>query len=125
MGCIARLGCLLLLIVLAACAWLTRGMWLPDRYRSHAGTSATTTSWQPITAPGADRARVALDELNVQGLTVQGLSIPSAMIPTLIKQISRDRPAGVSENALPLPIPRSVGDIRVANGKVTLYKSLQ
>ena len=33
--------------------------------------------------------------------------------------------AGMSDDALPLPIPRYVGDIRVANGKVTLYKTVQ
>ena len=28
MGCMGRLGCLILIVILAICAWFTRGMWL-------------------------------------------------------------------------------------------------
>ena len=48
------------------------------------------------------------------------------MIANLIDRFATGpRPAGMEPNALPLPIPRYIGDIRVANGKVTLYKTVR
>jgi hypothetical protein len=216
MGCIARLGCLVLLAIVAFCAWLTRDSWLPERYRSHLTRSATATGWEPLNDQGADRTRAALAKLqqpsgpafqtlaasdlasfafasvskslgasvdsvgtrvngdmvsmrarvrtsdlggtsslgplasmlserewiqlsgtfavlqpglaefNVREVKVHDLPLPSGMIPQLLKRIGKGpRVEGLSPNGLPLPIPRSVGDIRVANGKVTLYKSGQ
>lgn len=211
MGCIARLGCLFVLVILAAAAWLTRDRWLPERYRSH--PVANVESWQPITAAGADSTRAALDKLSqsrgpvfqtlsgaavasyvfreltrqlppstdsveaqvqddrmsmrasidmselrgigpavgiisgrervqftgtlrvvttglaefqVREVHIGELPLPRGMIPTLIRRFARgNRPAGLDADALPLPIPRYVGDIRVANGKITLYKNTQ
>lgn len=216
MGCVARLGCLILLVILGFGAWLTRDLWLPDRYRTHVVASAKPSPWEPLNAAGAERTQEALSKLNqpsgqvfqtlsasdvasyvfkalaktlpasadsiesmvtgesvsmralvrlsdlggagalgplagmlsdrervqltgtlrvvrpglaeftVQDLKVRNLSVPRGMIPALIKRLQRgSRPAGIAENALPLPIPRYVGDIRVANGKVTLYKTTQ
>jgi hypothetical protein len=217
MGCIARLGCLIVLVVLVAAAWITRALWLPERYRPHAtATSPAVAGWEPITSAGADRTRAALEKLNeprgqafqtlsssdlasyaihaltprlsgavdsietkvsgesvtmrasvrvsdlggaasfgplagmlgdrepveltgtfrvvrpglaefdVQDAKIRNFPIPRAMIPTLMKKIGQGaRPAGLSETGLALPIPRYIGDIRVANGKVTLYKSVQ
>jgi hypothetical protein len=213
MGCIARLGCLLLIVVLAIGGWYTKDLWLPEKYRSHpAATSAA--KWEPITTDGADRTRDALDKLNqprgqvfqtltasdlasyvfaqltsklpgsaqnvetsvngdvvsvradvrladlggasalgplggmlnerekvqlsgtfnvlkpglaefiVKDVKVRNFTLPHGMIPSLIKRLDRgERPAGIHENAIVVPIPRYVGDIRVANGKVTLYKT--
>jgi hypothetical protein len=70
--------------------------------------------------------RPGLGEFEVDDAKIRGLSIPRGMIATLVKRIDTGpRRAGVSENALPLPLPPYVGDIRVANGKVTLYKNVQ
>jgi hypothetical protein len=45
------------------------------------------------------------------------------MIPKLMAKIERGaRPQGVSADGLPIVIPKYVGDIRVANGKITVYK---
>jgi hypothetical protein len=47
------------------------------------------------------------------------------MISTLIGRFDHgNRPAGVDADALPLPLPAYVGDIRVANGRITLYKNV-
>jgi pimeloyl-ACP methyl ester carboxylesterase len=69
MGCIARLGCLVLLVLLAAVGWWQRDRWLP-RVRGSAGSrdsSAVVTSgegvWQPLTTDGGERARRALEDL--------------------------------------------------------------
>jgi hypothetical protein len=219
MGCIARLGCLLLLAVLTVGGWFTRDLWMPERFRTHAVASSRVTGsaagWEPVSNAGAERARVALEKLSeprgqafqtlssgdlasyaihalspgivgsadsvqtrvvgdavtiranvrtadlgsvislgpVAGMIggrepveltgtfhvvhpgladfdvteakVRNLPIPRGMIATLIRKVGGTRPAGLSETALALPIPRSIGDIRVSNGKVTLYKSVQ
>ena len=212
MGCIARLGCLILLALLAVAGWFTRDLWLPERFRSHPAVAASSP-WEPLSNAGASRTRTALAKLaqptgpafqtlsasdvasfaigelsrqlggavdsietrvagdtvamrgvmqtsklgqlgaiagilrgrqrvefagtfrviepgmaeyQVRQVHIGSVSIPSGMIPEVVRQIRRGSvPAGTSPNGLPVPIPRSVGDIRVARGKVTLYKSGQ
>jgi hypothetical protein len=69
MGCIGRLGCLVVLVVLGALAWLSRDRWLhlvndgaPGRADS-AVVTAREGVWQPITPQGGERARRALAQL--------------------------------------------------------------
>jgi hypothetical protein len=71
-------------------------------------------------------AKPGLGEFVVEDAKVRGISIPRGMIGTLIKRFDTGASrTGVAENALPLPLPPYVGDIRVANGKITLYKNVQ
>ncbi len=217
MGCIARLGCLFLLLVAGVVAWFTRDRWMPQRL--HSGTSsnaAVVTTWQPLNDAAADSATTALDKLSqargqvfqtisaraaasyvfrqiarrpvdpsdsleaigagdkismranvklsdlgglgdlgpilgivrdrervmltgtlrmvtpgmaefqIQEARIRELPLPHAMVSALVKRVERGpHPAGVDADALALPIPRYVGDIRVARGKVTLYKTVQ
>ena len=218
MGCITRLGCLFLLVVLAAGGWFTRDRWLPRLipHESHQQTAAVspTERWEPLSDAGADTTRAALkrlsqprgqvyetlspaaiasyiyrevakrlptaadsveamaygDKLSMRAVVsvsnlggaigdavgivhdrerveltgtlgvlkpgvaefevsearIHGLPIPKGMIASLIDRFATGpRPSGMDPNALPLPIPRYIGDIRVANGKVTLYKTVQ
>jgi hypothetical protein len=216
MGCIARLGCLIVLAVAAAIGWFTRDRWVPARFLPHPVAVAKTAAWEPLSDAGAQRTRDALAKLDqktgpvfqtlsggdvtsyvfselvkqlppstdsvetrvvgetvmlranvrmadiggsgalgplasmfgdretvelsgtfyvmkpglgefqIQGVKVGGLTVPHGMIPKLIEQMTKGtRPAGLSGDGLPLPIPRYVGDIRVANGKITLYKNVQ
>jgi hypothetical protein len=213
MGCIARLGCLFLIAILAIGGWYTKDMWLPEKYRSHP-TATSSVQWHPVTTEGADRAKAALDKLSqpkgqvfqsvtagdlasyafaqlssllpgsgqnletsvngdvvsvradvrladlggagalgalggmmkerekvqlsgtfsvfkpgwaeftVKDVRIRNLAVPHGMIPSLIKRLDRGtRQEGMNEDAIAVPIPRYVGDIRVANGKVTLYKT--
>lgn len=70
--------------------------------------------------------RPGLGEFQVQEARIRGLAIPRGMIGTLIERFERvPKPQGVDPDALPLPLPPYVGDIRVANGKITLYKNVQ
>jgi hypothetical protein len=215
MGCIVRLGCLIVLACAAIVGWFTRDRWMPDRLRAHA-TAAKLPTWEPLSDAGAERTRTALAKLSqprgpvfqtlsgadvasyafrelakqlpasadsiqamvsgssismravvnlsdlggagalgavggflgsrerveligtlrvvraglgefqVQDAKVRGLSLPHGMIGTLVKRFARGaRPAGVDDDALPLPLPPYVGDIRVANGKITLYKNVE
>ncbi len=213
MGCIARLGCLIILALLAVVGWFTRDRWMPAQLRSHVETPAPVSRWEPLSPSGADRTRAALAKLaqptgpafqtlsasdvasfamgelsrqlagtvdsvetrvagdtvamrgvvqtsklgslgslasmlhdrehvqlagtfriidpgvaefQVREVHVGNVPIPSGMIPELVKRIRRGPvPPGVSPTGLTVPIPKSVGDIRVARGKVTLYKSGQ
>jgi len=218
MACLGRIGCLALVVVLAAAGYLTRGLWLdrlPLPGRTVATAPAAGSTWQPLTATGAARARSAvaslnrrdgpvfvnvagadlaalvmqslakqlpagtdsveaavlddriafravvptrelgaaqlgplaamlgererlelsgglrvvrpgLAELDVRHVKLGNLSLPSAMIPKLIPRLAHGpRPEGLAPTGLPLAIPRYVGDVRVANGHVTLYKTSQ
>jgi hypothetical protein len=41
-----------------------------------------------------------------------------------VQQISRgNRPEGIAADALPVPTPKNLADVRIANGKVTIYKT--
>ena len=72
-GCIWRLGCLLVLAVCAAAAWLTRDSWYPEvRHRLHLPPAAATApavaaapaaKWEPLTPDGAARAKAAIATL--------------------------------------------------------------
>lgn len=213
MGCIARLGCLIVLVILACIGWFTRDLWVPERFRSHPAT-ASADAWQPVTEAGAARTRAALQKLSqpqgpvfqtlsagdiaslaftelatrvggaadsvaakidsgrmsmrasvrtaelkdrlgplagmlrdremveltgtfhmlrpgvgafdVQRAKLGRLDLPKGMIPRLIREIDHGaRPEGLSDTSLPLPVPAYVSDIRIANGKVTLYKNVQ
>jgi hypothetical protein len=216
MGCIARLGCLIVLVLLGCIAWLTRDRWTPYLHLSSPPAAEAPIAWQPLTAAGAARAQAALDTLShVEGPVFQNvapgdasafvmkallnrvpepsdsaeaavvgnelyvraqvkvselggrdvlgtlasmlgdrerlqmagtfhvvhpgltefrltqvkigkLSVPSAVIPKLLERIARG--AGldsVTANALPIPTPRYLVDIRVADGRLTLYKGVK
>ena len=67
--------------------------------------------------------RPGLSEFEVREVKLRDFKVPSGAIPRLLQQISRgNRPEGVAANALPVTTPRSLADVRIANGQVTLYK---
>lgn len=212
-GCLGRLGCLVLILLLAAGAWLTRGRWQPRLFSER---GATTVTWQPVTDSGADgvaatvqrlsgrsgpafvnltaaevaslivsraggrfpasidsvmaavdgervllRASINLEQIRgldalgplgafmnrrerleiagrlgvlrpglaeyrVESVQIGVISVPKSAIPGLLGRLSnRPRQDGVVEEGLPFEIPAFVGDVRVARGRVTLYKAVQ
>src|SRR3954465_4521553 len=62
MGCIARLGCLVLLALLALGAWLTREKWL---HISPGGstTASSAPTWEPLSPAAGERGRRGIDNL--------------------------------------------------------------
>lgn len=71
-----------------------------------------------ITQPG-------LAEFRVSSLRIKDVAVPQAMIPKLVQNMGRGpRPAGASPNALAFAVPRYIADVRVHDGKITLYKTL-
>jgi hypothetical protein len=68
--------------------------------------------------------RPGLSEFEVREIKLRDFKVPAGAIPRLVRQLSKgERPAGISPNALPVTTPRSLGDVRISNGKVTLYKT--
>ena len=214
MGCIARIGCLMVVAIAALVGWITRDRWMSKVPGAPTSAVATTPVWQPLSpaagekgkraieamqSPGGpvfanltaaeigsyvfqmvsrtfptssdsvqaavigdalyvsaivpvkdlagtgalgplggllnDREKITigggfrvvrpgLSEFRVREIKIRDFKIPSGAIPRLVQQISRgNRPEGIATDALPVPTPRSLADVRIANGKVTIYKT--
>ena len=214
MGCIARLGCLMVLCIAALVGWISRDRWMSKVPGAPAPAVATTPVWQPLSpaagekgkraieamqAPGgpvfanltaaeigsyvfqtvgktlpssSDSVQAAvigdalyvsaivpmkdiagtgalgplggllnarekitigggfrvvrpgLSEFQVREIKIRDFKVPSGALPRLVQQISRgNRPEGIAADALPVPTPRTLADVRIANGKVTIYKT--
>ena len=68
--------------------------------------------------------RSGLAQFLVEDVRLGELPIPRGAIPKLLRQIRRgSMPTGVAENGLPFVVPPYVADARVADGKITLYKT--
>lgn len=76
-------------------------------------------------AGSVDLIKPGLAQMHVTKAQVHALSVPRQMLPKLVQQIRRDSPAGIAPDAFPIPLPSYIGDIRIADGKVTLYKNVQ
>ena len=67
--------------------------------------------------------RPGMAEFQVKDIRIRDFSVPTATIPRLLRQIWRGtRPEGLSPDGLPVVIPAYLGDVRIANAAVTLYK---
>jgi len=67
-----------------------------------------------------------LGEFLVQEVKLGKLDVPNALIPRILSQMKRGNPvAGISQNGLPMVMPSYISDVRIANGKITLYKSVR
>jgi len=74
-----------------------------------------------------DLLRPGLAEFRVTRVALRNLEVPPGAIPNLVRQLRRpgaDSSGLLAPNALPIPLPPYIGDIRIAGGKVTLYKNV-
>ena len=70
--------------------------------------------------------RPGLAQYQVKVLRLRELSVPSRMIPRLLQRVARgSRPPGLADDGLPLEVPAFIADVRIGEGRVTLYKSIQ
>jgi len=70
--------------------------------------------------------RPGVGEFQVKDVKVGALSVPSAIIPRLMTNMRRGTmPEGISPNGLPMTLPPYIGDIRIADGRITVYKQTQ
>jgi hypothetical protein len=68
--------------------------------------------------------RPGLAEFLVQEVKLGRIDVPSGLIPRLLSQMKRAKPVeGVSEKGLPMVMPSYISDVRISNGRITLYKS--
>lgn len=71
-----------------------------------------------------DMIRPGLAQFLVEDVRIGQLPIPRGAIPRVMRQIRRGtRPQGLAENGLPFVVPTYLGDARVANERITLYKT--
>ena len=64
-------------------------------------------------------------EFRVDDVKIRDVSLPDAVVTRLVRPLVRSpRPAGLAENGLPISIPSYIGDVRVSNGRITLYKNV-
>lgn len=91
------------------------------------GAAGLVGDREPVQFTGTMRVvEPGVGEFQIRDVKVRGIGIPHGMIATLIRRFARgQRPAAVDADALPLPLPPYIGDIRVANGKITLYKNVK
>ncbi len=62
-------------------------------------------------------------EFLIQEVKIGRLDLPSALIPRIVSRIKTGSREGVSSNGLPMTMPQYISDVRIANGKITLYKT--
>jgi hypothetical protein len=67
-----------------------------------------------------------LGQFLVQEFKIGRLDVPQSLIPRLIGQLKKSNTVpGLAPNGLPMVMPSYISDVRIANGKITLYKSVQ
>jgi hypothetical protein len=67
-----------------------------------------------------------LGEFLVQQVKLGRLDVPQGLIPRLIAQLKKANTVpGIAPNGLPMVMPSYISDVRIANGKITLYKSVK
>ncbi len=70
--------------------------------------------------------RSGVGEFQVKDVKIGALDVPSAIIPRLIRQLRRgDPPEGLSDGSLPMTLPPYIGDVRIADGRITVYRTTQ
>jgi hypothetical protein len=67
-----------------------------------------------------------LGEFLVQEVKIGRVDIPNALIPRILTQMKRGKTVpGIAQNGLPMVMPSYISDVRIADGKITLYKSVR
>lgn len=67
-----------------------------------------------------------LAEFHVEEMKLGKFDVPAALQRRLVAEIKKKNAVpGVSQDALPVVMPSYISDVRIANGKITLYKSVR
>src|SRR4029079_1777502 len=63
-------------------------------------------------------------EFQVKDVRIGSFPVPNALIPKIIKRMRKGTmPEGIADNALPMKLPDYIGDVRIADEKITVYKA--
>jgi len=69
--------------------------------------------------------RPGLAQYRVDRMRVGNFSVPRAATPILLREIWRgERPEGLSSNGLAIEVPEDVGQIRIEDGRVIIYRTV-
>jgi hypothetical protein len=92
-GCLRSIGCLTVLVIVVAAAWLLRDEWVP-RIHWHSGPARSTNAvvWQPLTPEGAARAKQAVDSLNSKSGRVFANIAPADLAAYVYDELSKELP---------------------------------
>jgi hypothetical protein len=67
--------------------------------------------------------RPGFSEYQVKTFRVRDIALPQTVLPLLVRQLSGTiRSKELADDGLPLITPEYIGDVRVANGRITVYK---
>jgi hypothetical protein len=70
--------------------------------------------------------RPGLGEFLVQEVKLGRIEVPTALIPRLLSQMKKGKAVeGISQNGLPMVMPPYISDVRISNGRITLYKGVK
>jgi hypothetical protein len=73
-----------------------------------------------------DVIKPGLAQYHVVSFRIHDFSVPRPLIPRMLKSYEKGvRPASIADDALPLVTPSHIGDARIKNGQITLYKVVQ
>ena len=90
MGCLGKIGCVALLLILAVVGFVGRGLWLPKLKKGE--SAAVANSWQPLTQEGASRAQRLLEQLSRDG-GPPSVTVPaSELVSYIVQQLSSALP---------------------------------
>ncbi len=72
-----------------------------------------------------DLLRPGVAQYRVEQLRLKGVDVPPRLIPTVLGALRRDSTTdGLAGDGLAIPLPRAVADLRLAKGRLTLYKAV-
>lgn len=91
MGCLQKIGCLAVLVVLLVVGYLGRGLWLP-MIRKPSESTAAAAGWQPLTDVGAGRAQRMLSQLSNEGGPPSVIVAPADLVAYIVQQLSQALP---------------------------------
>lgn len=101
MGCLRGLGCLVLVVAVAAGAWWFRADWLPLLHKGTAAgavaDSAATVEWQPATPEGAARAKEAVEKLGTRSGPVFTNLQPGDITAYILSELRKQLPPSATE----------------------------
>jgi hypothetical protein len=63
-------------------------------------------------------------EFEVKAVRIGAFPIPDPIIPRLISRMRKGKmPPGIADDAFPMKLPEFIGNVRIADGKITVYKT--
>ncbi len=70
--------------------------------------------------------RPGVAQYRIESLRVKGMDVPPRLIPTMLGALRRGQtPKELAPNGVGMLLPKAVADLRVANGRLTLYKAVR